>query len=540
MKKKIFSKVLSVTLALSMMLACAACGKEPVSKTESEVKESTKTTQSSESAGAETTPAPEEREHVELVVYSPVSKVYAGMEETMKVVNEYLKEKLNTTIDMHFYATAEYNSPTNTALNAGMSLDLLVTGANSKMVPFVSNVEANAFLPLEDYIEEYLPETYKQSPQSAWDAYTVDGHVYGIPTFRDYATRYGLNVNTTMLDDLRLTMPDEWETYWDVIDFLYEAKAARDAKYPEKASQPIIKTHNKKADMWYDYEALASGVVTNIAGLEKYGFAGMGSGETAFCYYYTDEYREMMKQINQLVKDGILPFDIDNYDTDSVLFNSGEMLWGYSQGAVYVDEDKFAPAFKIALYPQTYAKLTTSGLQANGFAIPQGCKNVERCLEVIELLNTDEYLATVIRFGPEGVGWTDENNDGVIELTALNSDSKNRYWYQWYCTWLGGFRVTKLAPNLPTNMIDEMDKMISGAVSSSNAGFIPDTTAVTNEIAACQNVIAEYDKVLMLGQNDNVDELVDQFVAKLKQNGMDKIVDEIQKQLTEWRAAKGL
>ena len=34
---------------------------------------------------------------------------------------------------------------------------------------------------------------------------------------------------------------------------------------------------------------------------------------------------------------------------------------------------------------------------------------------------------------------------------------------------------------------------------------------------------------------ENIDELCENFVTKLKANGMDKIVEEIQKQLDDWR-----
>ena len=72
---------------------------------------------------------------------------------------------------------------------------------------------------------------------------------------------------------------------------------------------------------------------------------------------------------------------------------------------------------------------------------------------------------------------------------------------------------------------------------SDNVGFVLDTTNITNEIAACSNVISEFDGTLSKGQNDNVDELVDEFVAKLEANGSQKIVDEAQAQLDAWKAA---
>jgi hypothetical protein len=43
----------------------------------------------------------------------------------------------------------------------------------------------------------------------------------------------------------------------------------------------------------------------------------------------------------------------------------------------------------------------------------------------------------------------------------------------------------------------------------------------------------------MGGMVEDVDTAVDEFVAKLEANGSQKIVEEIQKQLTEWRKSVG-
>ena len=72
-----------------------------------------------------------------------------------------------------------------------------------------------------------------------------------------------------------------------------------------------------------------------------------------------------------------------------------------------------------------------------------------------------------------------------------------------------------------------------------NTGFIFDKAPVENLIAAVNNVVAEYHNVLITGQNSNVDQLVDQFVAELKASGMDEIVAEAQSQLDAWRAENG-
>lgn len=532
-----FMKVLCCVLTVIMMLSVlAGCSNETPEETKSQ-----ETKPQGGSQESQDNQQPEEREHVELVWYTFTGKLTAGMEPTLEAVNEYLKEKLNTTIDWHFYKTSEYNESVTTIFNSGTYIDCLISGASR--ISFNQTAARNGFLALNDYIDEYLPQTKATLPQSAWDAYSKNGNIYAVPPIKDLATNFCFVFNTTMAADLGVTVPESFDSFSDLIPYLYEIKAARDAKYPEKASQPIVGDGLSTFESYYYMEPFIGStglknvlLAANVPGHKN--IAGMGDGETVFCPFYTDEYLEYAKQMRQLVVDGIIPFDTETFDEDKVIEEAGELAGYMNIGLLYLDEDD-SPYYKSKLVTSDTAVLTTVGMQSGGFAIPAQSEHVERTLEVIELLNTDQYLATVIRFGPENVGWTDTDNDGVIELTPQNSDSSNRYWYNWYGWNLGAFTTSKVIPGVPANYGELVTELNQSATPGANLGFVFDQEPVANEIAACNNVMSEYHKVLMTGQNDNVEELVNEFVAKLKANGMDKIVAECQTQLDAWRTANG-
>ncbi len=541
MKRKLFSKVLSFTIVFAMVLSMAACGEKtpaPVDQTP----KSTEGTKAPETDQTQSTEAkPEEREHVELVWYTLINKDYPGKQATIDAINEYLKEKLNTTLDIKFYLSSEYSDTVSTIVSSGQYFDIVTSG--SGRVDFSTFAARNAFAPLNDYIDEYLPGTKAQLPEAAWDAYTIDGNVYAVPPIKDLADQWCMILNQNMLDDLGVTFPEKYDTGLDVIDFLYEVKNARDAKYPDKANQPLIHKNLQNLEAFYNFEAIIGArgttmLAANVPGL--LGFEGMGEGETLFCPVFTDEFRDLMKTMRKLVVDGIVPFDTSTFDSDKVLYKAGELLGEFNLGYIYWDEDTYMPAFKSTLYTESSAMMTTATLQTGGMAVSAECEHIDRVLEVVELLNTDPYLATVIRFGPEGDGWTDADGDNVIELSAANSDSSNRYWYYWYGWNVGNMTVSKMPPGYPANFGEMVQNLNNSAASGANLGFIMDKTPVENEIAACNNVWSEYYKTLLAGQNDNVDQLVDEFQAKLISNGIEKIIEEGQKQLNEWRKANGL
>ena len=90
-------------------------------------------------------------------------------------------------------------------------------------------------------------------------------------------------------------------------------------------------------------------------------------------------------------------------------------------------------------------------------------------------------------------------------------------------------------------MLTNMAKYNAECVVPAHMGFVFDTTPVTNELAACTNVVAEFKDELAngtLSSEDEVRDVVAEFNDKLTANGVDKIVAEVQSQIDAWTAAK--
>ena len=444
-KSKIF-KVLGCVLAASMLFT--ACGNSESQESQNVISSNTESKPVVES---QETNQEKEREPISLTWYVTVDGIKAGEEAVKKAVNEYVKEKLNVDLEIHFVPKAEYSQTVGTKVSAGTEVDILFTATN--YVPFSTYAEMGAFLPLNDYLDEYLPVTKADLPEEVWGSVTVDGNIYAVPHMKDLASRYGFVANQTMLDDLGVQFPEGFDTAEDLIDFLYEAKEARDKKYPEKKNDPLIDNPLNNIASWYYAEGLqGSNVYANVPGLT--GYEGYGEGEIAFCPYYTQEYRDAMQAVRDMVKAGIAAFDYKEFDSDNVLRNSGELLGWLANGYVYMAEDSYEPYFKVKHYPASNAITTNSYVRSACTAITATCEYPERALEVVELINTDTYLATVLRFGTEGDCWTDDDGDGIFTPGPLNSDITNRYWWSWYGMQIGSIKYSKVPEGNPTNFME--------------------------------------------------------------------------------------
>jgi putative aldouronate transport system substrate-binding protein len=84
---------------------------------------------------------------------------------------------------------------------------------------------------------------------------------------------------------------------------------------------------------------------------------------------------------------------------------------------------------------------------------------------------------------------------------------------------------------------DQYKKFNDSAQKSTALGFVFDPEKVKNEVAATQTVITQFNGSLITGTVDP-DKYIPQFVAKLKEAGMQKIIDEKQRQLDEWAKTK--
>ena len=74
-------------------------------------------------------------------------------------------------------------------------------------------------------------------------------------------------------------------------------------------------------------------------------------------------------------------------------------------------------------------------------------------------------------------------------------------------------------------MMTEMNRLNEACIIPSHLGFGFDTSAVTNELAACTSIVLEYQEDLANGKCAS-------------QEGVDTIVEAVQEQIDAWRAAK--
>lgn len=476
-----------------------------------------------------------ELEHVTLEWYV-AEDVKPDNQTVFDAINAYLKEKINTTINFHFIPYSEYAQKVSTILMSGQEVDIV--NANNA-ISYVDYVKKGAFLPMDELIKEYAPKTYEMIPEDYWSAMYIDGHMYGIPSYKDSCQMYCVLINETLANALGMDFTGmSIDNYQDMVPLLYEAFEKRNELFPEDAGLPILRTF-PDPERWGQYETINGLAVVNVPGVEDY--EGMGTGETVFNKYATNEYRELCRTTAKMVTDGLLPFDLFNFDSSRVYDKQGKYIVSdVGSGYVTVAKDMKSTEWDTMMVPFKDRIVTTNYLHNAVECVSATSKNPERALMALELINTDNFVATALRFGLEGVHWNMSEEEGVLDFAGTkNEDASNRGHYYWYGAQFGSIIHSYVPAGYPANFNELILNANESAISDTNLGFIFDPTPVMNEIAACSAVVEEYEVNLKFGfiPEDEVDANLDEFLAKLEVSGASKIVAEAQAQLDAWRAA---
>lgn len=465
-----------------------------------------------------------------------------GNSEVNAALNEYLMEKIGCEVNFIYLTQAEWQERIGTMIASGQDMGILGFGSQSKS-DYVIESSRGAYYPLDELLEKYGQGTKALFPEGVWDAMRIGGNIYGIPSLKDNGYYISLVYNDTMAQELGIDMEafPQHSNWRELEDLLREAKEKRDAVHPEWADHPIawdsglVYPYNFAFETFLNDSYLAVCNIEGIMDVEGY------DAETIINFYETPEYLEFALQKQRLVEDGIYAYDYEKirdwrYDGSVFAF----VGWGYT----YMQEHLYGEEFVTKMIMSDTLWTETNNFFSAGTCISANCKNPEQAMRVLELVNTDPFVATMMRFGIEGTHWKyDENGDMTFEGTA-NADAATYSHYYWYAAPVGNLTIV----NAPESLVGPDGIMLTKMVEYNNScllpnhmGFVLDTSPIANELAACTNIVQEYQKEINEGKlvsQDEVRDSVAEFVEKLKANGSEKIVEEVQRQVDAWRESR--
>lgn len=433
-------------------------------------------------------------------------------------VNEYLKDKINVTVKLTPLDWGAYGTKMKNALNGGDKVDLLwMSGAD-----YTDAATLQSIIEIDELMDKYAPETKKMLGESFIDGAKVGGKLYGVQANKDKAASHMIVYRKDIAEKYNLDLSNvkSIEDLYPVFDILLEK---------EPSMIPM---------------AISGGKTVYDANMEMNGYDSLGgnkfvhvmTGENddvskIVCPYETEIFKKSCEQAYEMYQKGYFSKDCAVLDNATELIKSGKAFcyWEQDQPSK-LSEINNSSSYEWEKISMTEPTMRTIDCVGSITTIPYTCENPERVMKFIELFNTDPYLNNLINFGIEDVHF-DKISDNIIQITEKGKsgyDLQSTMWER------GNTFINYTVEGDDPDKAKKLEAFNESAKISPLVGFILDTEEFSVEATACSNVVSEYLRTLTYGAG-NPDELLPQFISKLKSAKIDSIVESSQKQYDEWR-----
>ena len=449
--------------------------------------------------------------------------IVPNLEATQTVedqLNDYLINTLHEDFKVHLVITAigDYFSK--------IPMELASGGDDAPDVVQVFSVAdwANQgyILPLDDYLGNELKPTYDMI-HDIMGSGRVDGKTYMMPRYFGTVLDWKFIYNKEMVDaaGVDVTKATDIDSLGDVLAELKEA-------YPDEHFLVYCDQFNRL----YNIKTHTSPVGTYTA--------TVGNDTTLYNYYETDAFKNAIYKAYEFRQKGYA----DPEGSANTLSHDAVVMGGSSKGVIMGhsnDVDSIASMFTQSnTYGATFGAvsigiddLTTDTL---GIGIAHYCKNPDKAAKFINLLYTDPFVWQTVIFGAEGQDYVWNADHTAVNYPEGLDFNSVPYNCIYSCGMIGNgfdFFLTYESGNESGSNGEYGKILFESAAVPPLYGFIPNTTNVMNEVTAVSNVVEQYSDVLMYG-DVNPDEKYPEFLAALKEAGIDKIVADYQAQADAW------
>ena len=523
-------RLLAVLLALALVFGLAACGgttpaesgKEDTKKEEAPADTKKEEEPAAESKDTEpAAPADEEAYYCELIL--PVMQPIPAQEEIQKVedaINDHILNDIGEkSVKMHltFASLSDYQT--------NMSMDLAAGAVHDIILAFPFNTwQANGYMTnLDPYVDNELKGAMEVLPKD-WDLCgAVGGSIYAIPCYKGLSLSWKWFYDHAYVDGVidPSTVKD--------LDSLEEALTVLKEKYPE---EHFIVFPNQLVSL--------ENFVDHTSQIGTY-TATVGDDTTVVNYYATDAYKRGVERAYKWVQNGWCdPEGSNNTQSHDTLVLSGSakgVIMGHAYSietcdAMFDDNSKaHGDPIDFGCVQIGISDMATNGLV---YGIASTCPNPSAAAKLMNIIWTDEFVASALIYGLEGVSYVWNADHTSIEWPEGLDMGSVPYTALYTC---GAFGNQFLLYGMDSNTSESDKQFMKDLMDQSwyprQFGFTPSTTNVQTQVAAVSNVVNQYNNVLTYGEVDP-DEFLPKFLEELEGAGINDIIADYQAQLDAW------
>ena len=456
----------------------------------------------------------------------------SGTSEMLEKLNARLTQLVNAELEIYYIPWSNYQTNYNLKLaEKDGSVDLI--GTATDWLDAWKNASLGNFLAMsDDMLKTYAPKTWESVSEAHWNVCRMNGDIYMMPEdhFTQW-TNHGFMYRTDWAKEAGLNGVHSWE---DLTKYLYYVRDNKPVLAPWNSDDG---SSTYQADGYIrsksDY-VVANGITsTNMFGARKSNLRKLYSpfleGNELV------QYAKLMREWNEAgfwVKDVLDRNRLVDNRTDFTVGLTGveqhhSQTW-YSNVYMRVKNNIPGADSGFFWFGEESQNIVADTITHGAMAISAASKHPERALMVYDLLRNDKECYELINYGIEGKQFR-INSSGYRENVPGSFGIDTNYW------WGRNDDLEIRDTSTDWKVFDELNATYNKyKIDYPFSQIVWDLSKVSSELDAVTSVHGQYMGNICYGQIEDVEAYVAQFRNDLRKAGIEKLINEFQRQLDDF------
>jgi putative aldouronate transport system substrate-binding protein len=455
-------------------------------------------------------------------------------------VNQKLKGDLNASVEINYIGWSELNSKYPLVLAAGEGVDWIYT---ADWCQYAQQAARGAFKEITlDMVQKYMPRHFAAVPKHAWDQVKVNGKIFMIPTSTpdrkvpiflvrgDLRKKYGLppiKKFSEIEGYLAAVKKNEPDLIPMNLDNGYDLGQPFGALLNEHvpANTPVQISNNANGSPFFGEYEDAKRPVHSV--LEEPYASGFKKAAATMKAWYDKGYINKNPFANQVLS------------RDSFAQGKSAVAFANSQNVQETLAKAAQAGFEVEIVPVLSRTGTypADPFTNNAVAVAASSKNPEKTMQFLDLIMEDPAYDYLVYFGVEGKNYVIQ--DGKVALPPGVTADKNTYPPDAAGFWFTNKDVFKPLATWSPDYVALRGKVKSMLFNSTFTGFTFSPDTVKTEVANLAQGWTQYANPMYVGAVPSVEDSFGKLSQKLKAAKIEKVTQDIKRQVSEFAAAQG-
>jgi len=511
MNKKLdrFKRPLTLLIGAALVTSAMAACSNSNSKSEGNVKPTSTTTENSGSNGVKLP--------VRYVMPGTAPQDQAMVEEA---INKKLEQDgLNLKYEAVYIPWDVWDQKTNLMMSTGEEFELIHIMHDLKGPNILAS--NGGIIPIDDLLEQYGEDLIASLPDFVWDAAKIQGQTYFVPDFwTDTAYADGMiTIRTDLLSQNNLQGPKSLEE-------LLEMSETLKANWPEDNKDVYIRVLKEETPAYLHkaYDTYPFTVVQDLIFVDQQG--------NVKPWIETEEFKQDAEFFREAYNRKLINPDILTVpkEVESKEESNGRFLYREAEAFIGGLEEKIPGAGVDTFYLNDKPDFR-SYIVRNSNGVSATSPNPEAAIQFLNWLYSEQENFDLVMYGIQDVHWKD---GGPNKMEWLKKDDKNAPAYQLQYWMLGNINLGRWTPETHPTYVKTKTTIVENAINSVTAGFNFDASKVGVEYSNALSELKISIYPIKLGLVE-YEEAFPEALKRMKAAGLDKVVEEYQRQFEEWQ-----